>query len=84
MKITKGSGNVFKDLGLPNAEELQQKAILMQEVTKRLNTLDLNDPSVYDRYDITKIEVSNILTGKFNKFSLSDMKELYEKTENLQ
>ena len=31
-KITKGSGNVFADLGLPEAEDLQTRAHLTHQI----------------------------------------------------
>lgn len=43
--IHKGSGNVYKDLGLPNAEEMQAKAALVSRIMsiiKKKNGLKKN------------------------------------------
>jgi hypothetical protein len=34
MQIVQGSGNIFRDLGMPDAEVLQTKALLAVEIAK--------------------------------------------------
>lgn len=41
IKITRSSGNVFKDLGLPNAEECVVKAELAYHINQLIEKRDL-------------------------------------------
>ena len=41
LEIVRGSGNVFADVGLPNAELLQLKALLAAQIIRALNEMEL-------------------------------------------
>jgi hypothetical protein len=43
MKLVHGSGNVFLDFGCPNAEELQEKAILAAHIIRILDKKGLTE-----------------------------------------
>ena len=63
------SGNVFADLGLPDAEKLKIKSGLVIEITKALRRLDLTQAEAAERMGITQPKVSALLRGEFSNLS---------------
>lgn len=64
-----GSGNVFADLGLDEADELYTRAALGVQVIKILNERGLTQKDAAEILDIKQPEVSAIMRAKFSKFS---------------
>jgi predicted XRE-type DNA-binding protein len=64
-----GSGNVFADLGLPNAEKLKIKSGLVIEITKAIRRLKLTQAEAAERMGITQPKVSALLRGEFSNLS---------------
>lgn len=65
--ITKGSGNVFADLGLPDAQERLAKAKLAHEIAVLLGERTQKEAAV--RLGIDQPKVSALLRGKLDQFS---------------
>src|SRR3981081_827273 len=68
--VTRGSGNIFADLGLPNADEHALKARVVIFSSKRIEQLGLTQQAAAKRMGIKQPDVSNILRGRFEGFSL--------------
>src|SRR4051794_8784724 len=68
--VTRGSGNIFADLGLPNADEHMLKARIVLFIGKRIEQLELTQQAAAKRMGIKQPDVSNILRGRFDGFSL--------------
>ena len=68
-EFTKSSGNVFADMGLEDAEELQTRAKLGYTVRKILESRDLKQQEIAELLDIKQPEVSNLMKGKYHLFS---------------
>jgi predicted XRE-type DNA-binding protein len=64
-----GSGNVFADLGLPNAEKLKIKSGLVIEITKAIRRLNFTQAEAAERMGITQPKVSALLRGEFSNLS---------------
>lgn len=64
------SGNIFADLGLPNAEELLARANLMLRVTMLIKERGLTQAQAAKVLGTNQPTVSDLIRGKFNKFSL--------------
>lgn len=64
-----GSGNIFADLGLPDAEKLKIKSGLVIEITKALRKLDLTQEEAARRMGISQAKVSGMLRGDFANLS---------------
>ncbi|MDQ3261348.1 MAG: helix-turn-helix domain-containing protein [Pseudomonadota bacterium] len=64
-----GSGNVFADLGLPNAENLKIKSGLVIEITKAIRRLNLTQAQAAERMGISQPKVSTLLGGEFSNLS---------------
>src|SRR5437667_9126449 len=58
LEVTRGSGNVFRDLGRKNAEAEQFKAILAAEIIKALDRQHLTVRAAHDRTGIAAADFS--------------------------
>src|ERR1700684_922493 len=65
-----GSGNVFKDLGLPNAEEHLIKAQLVYKIDTILKRRRLKQLEAAALFGIRQPDVSKLLRGDFRQFSV--------------
>lgn len=68
--ITKGSGNVFADLGLPDAEELETKAKLVIQITKIIEQKKLTQVTAAACLGIDQPRISDLMNGKLRGFSV--------------
>jgi len=66
---SKGSGNVFEDLGLKDSEEFLGRGKLGRSVRLLLEERKLKQKDVSKVLEIKQPEVSNILNGKYNLFT---------------
>lgn len=71
-KITKSSGNVFRDLGFdePEAAILQMRAKLMNDLREYIRAKDLTQMEAAKLLGIAQSRVSDLVRGKWDKFSL--------------
>jgi predicted XRE-type DNA-binding protein len=71
-KTTKSSGNVFLDLGFDEAEAavLQLRANLMSDLRLYIEKRKLTQAQAAKRLGITQSRVSDLVRGKWDKFSL--------------
>jgi predicted XRE-type DNA-binding protein len=69
IEVEIGSGNVFADLGLPDAEKLKIKSGLVIEITKAVRKLGLTQEEAARRMGITQPKVSGMLRGDFSNVS---------------
>jgi predicted XRE-type DNA-binding protein len=68
--VIEGSGNVFADLGYPNAEEQQTKAKLVSQIAKLIERQRLTQTDAATRLGIDQPKVSAMLAGRFRGFSV--------------
>jgi predicted XRE-type DNA-binding protein len=68
-KIAEGSGNVFADLGLPNAEERLTKADLAMQIAEGIRTRRLTQTKAAKLFDIDQPKISRLLRGQLAGFS---------------
>lgn len=71
-KTTKSSGNVFQDLGFEPAEAavLQMRANLMSDLRLYIEKNQLTQADAAKRLGIAQSRVSDLVRGKWEKFSL--------------
>lgn len=69
VEIETGSGNVFADLGLPDAEKLKIKSGLVIEITRAIRKLGLTQEEAGHRMGIPQPKVSAMLRGDFANLS---------------
>ena len=67
--VQRGSGNVFADLGLADAEKLKIKTGLVIEIRKAMRSLGLTQQDAAKRMGITQPKVSDMMRGDFTNLS---------------
>lgn len=68
-EVEMGSGNVFADLGLPDADKLKIKSGLVIEITKAMRTMGITQKAAAERMGISQPKVSAMLRGDFTNLS---------------
>jgi len=66
-----GSGNIFADLGLPNAEEHQLKAALVVQLSRLIKERKLSQVDAAKLLGVKQPDLSNILRGHYRGYSLT-------------
>ena len=65
-----GSRNVFKDIGVPNAEEHLVKAQLVYKIDTLLKERGLKQAEAADLFGVRQPDISKMLHGEFRQFSV--------------
>lgn len=69
VEVHRGSGNVYADLGLPDAEKLKIKTGLVIEIRHAMRRLGLTQQEAAKRMGITQPKVSDMMRGDFTNLS---------------
>ena len=69
IEVQRGSGNVFADLGLPDADRLKIKTGLVIEIRKAMRNRGLTQQDAAKRMGITQPKVSDMMRGDFTNLS---------------
>ena len=69
VEVQRSSGNVFADLGLPDAEKLKIKSGLVIEIRRAMRRLGLTQQEAAARMGITQPKVSDMMRGDFSNLS---------------
>ena len=66
----RGSGNVFKDIGVPNAEEHLIKAQLVFKIDTIIKRRGLRQVEAARLFGVRQPDISKMLRGEFRQFSV--------------
>src|SRR5574338_1733717 len=69
-KVTRSSGNVFRDLGLPNPEEHALQAEIVTKLATLIEVKDLSENKASVITGIAQPDLSKLLRGHFAGFSM--------------
>ena len=69
VEVQRSSGNVFADLGLPDADKLKIKTGLVIEIRKAMRRLGLTQQEAAGGMGITQPKVSDMMRGDFSNLS---------------
>ena len=69
IEVEVSSGNVFADLGLPDADKLKIKSGLVIEITKAVRKLGLSQEEAGRRMGLPQPKVSGLFRGDFANVS---------------
>jgi len=64
------SGNIFEDMGMPNAEEVLAKAELARVIRKVLKERKLSQIQAAEILGLKQPDVSDLVRGKLARFSM--------------
>ena len=70
IEFTMGSGNVFADLGVKNAQEALDKSRLARSIRRQIQARGLTQAQAAKLMGTTQPKVSAILGGKLREFTL--------------
>jgi predicted XRE-type DNA-binding protein len=70
VKVEVGSGNIFADLGLPDADTHFLKAQIVSEIYRIANERKLTQAAAGKLMGITQPEVSRMFKGNFREYSV--------------
>ncbi len=70
VRVELSSGNVFADLGLPNAEELLLKAKIVTQIEQLIEKKGWTQSQAAERMKLDQPKVSRLLRGHFSGFSV--------------
>ena len=69
IEVHRSTGNVYADLGLPDAEKLKIKSGLVIEIRKAMQKLGLTQLEAAKRMGIAQPKVSDMMRGDFTNLS---------------
>jgi predicted XRE-type DNA-binding protein len=75
IKVETGSGNIFADLGLPDAETHFLKAQIVAKIYRLTKERKLTQAAAGKRMGITQPEVSRMFRGNFREYSVDRLME---------
>jgi len=70
IEVHHGSGNVFADLDLPDAEEMQAKALLCMQINTIIKKRHLTQAQAAELLGIDQPKVSALIRGRLKGFSM--------------
>ena len=76
-----GSGNVFADLGLPDAETLLLKAKLVSRIDDAIKNKSLTRADAARAMKLRPADVSELLNGCTNNYSVEDLRRILASLE---
>lgn len=81
VKITRGSGNVFRDLGYSpaEAEHLRVRAELMSALYRLVKRRRLTQAQAAKLLGVSQPRVSDLMRGQFHRFSIDALVEMLAK-----
>ncbi len=77
--VVRGSGNVFRDFGRPNADLEQLKAILAAAIIKHLNREGLSVRAAHARTGIAAADFSRIRNADLSRFTVDRLMTIMNK-----
>ncbi len=75
----KSTGNVFADLGIDDAEELQARGLIGFHVIELLKNKDMKQREIAELLEIKQAEVSHLLNGHFSRFTVDKLLEFLKR-----
>ena len=71
-KMTRGSGNVFRDLGFPaeEAEHLRVRAELMSAIARLIRRRNLTQAQAASLLGVSQPRVNDVVRGRLHRFSI--------------
>ena len=68
-EFTESSGNIFADMGLADAEELEARGLIGIHLVQLLKSKDMKQKDIAAMLHLKPAEVSHLFNGHFSRFS---------------
>ena len=78
-ELVRGSGNVFRDLGHPNPEASQLKAILATKIISVLDTLEISVRRAHELTGFAAADFSRVRNTKLSRFTIDRLMAMLDK-----
>lgn len=78
-EVEAGSGNVYTDLGDPEAKEMLAKAQTVSSIIRLIEEKGLSLSDAARLADIPHVQLSKLLIGQFQTNALIDLEEILKK-----
>lgn len=78
---TESSGNIYADLGLDDAEELQTRSQIGFHIYKILKEKKLSQKEISSLLGIKQPEVSHLVNGHFSRFTTDKLLDFLKKLD---
>ena len=75
IEFEESSGNIFADLGFEDADELHARGLIGCHVVQLLKEKNMKQRGIADLPGIKQAEVSHLLNGHFNRFTIDKLLE---------
>ena len=82
IEFEESCGNVFADLGLEDAEDLQARGMIGFHVIQLLKSQGLKQREIAERLGIKQAEVSHLMNGHFSRFSTDKLLDFLKRLEH--
>jgi predicted XRE-type DNA-binding protein len=81
IELAHGSGNVFRDLGLPNPEIEQLKAILASKIISVLDGQKISVRSAHDMTGFAAADFSRVRQAKLARFTIDRLMAMLDRLD---
>jgi len=81
IEIERGTGNVFADLGLPDADELLAKSKLIRAISAAIKERKVTQTELAKLTGISQSKISQLLNGKVSGFSSDRLMHILTKLD---
>jgi predicted XRE-type DNA-binding protein len=81
LELVYGSGNVFRDLGLPNPEAEQLKAILAAKIIGVLDTQNITVRRAHELTGFAAADFSRVRQAKLSRFTIDRLMAMLDRLD---
>lgn len=81
IQFEKSSGNVFADLEIKNAEELQARAMIGSHIIRLLKEKHMKQRDLAELLGVKQAEISHLLNGHFSRFTTDKLLDFLKRMD---
>jgi predicted XRE-type DNA-binding protein len=81
IEFKESSGNVYADLGLPQADELFARAQLGFNISKILEARNLKQSEIAAILEVKQPEVSHLMNGHYSRFTMDKLLDFLKRLD---
>ena len=82
IEYEEGSGNIFADLGIEQAEALYSRGLIGCHVVKLLNDRKMKQKELAALLNVKQAEISHLLNGHFDRFTTDKLLNFLKRLEH--